>query len=540
MWENAHALGASLRRLLGVRTRVEALRAARIAYRMIGIDLRADENGDVTVDRCGFAEWYSPQVCILMSSLDAGLIAGLTDGGRLAFSERITEGDRGASPGSPGRRIAVKKRAVVVGSGAGGATVAKELQGEFFDVTVVEAGKDFRRVTLDRRAIERLRRSRLLVDPRLVRLVYPPIRIRRTPEHAPRERDRHGRDDDDGDRQRDPHGWDLRVLGLDLDPEFDDIAREIPITTAHQRRWHPHDETSVPHVRRSRPGSSRLAEDRRCRTLPALRTLHARLSLRAQWDSRTFLEEAVQRGARLMTRSAVTKVVIEDGRATGVVARRNALHRFVPADLVVLAAGGFGTPAILERSGIECEQTLFVDPVLTVAARVPNAWQCNEIEMPFFVQREGYILSPYFDWISSLFHPSWRHRLQDIVGIMIKLADDNVGSVSGRKVHKLLTPADRSRLDERWGSPPRSWGRSASTRKRCSSERRTRVTPAACCHSPRRPRPRCTTTGCPRTCSLPTPPSSRGRSETRRSSRSSRWRNGSPRPARPKSRPRAS
>jgi len=67
------------------------------------------------------------------------------------------------------------------------------------------------------------------------------------------------------------------------------------------------------------------------------------------------------------------------------------------------------------------------------------------------VQREGYILAPYFDWISSLFHPRWRHRLQDIVGIMIKLADENVGSVSGRKVHKRLTPTDRSRLDDAVG-----------------------------------------------------------------------------------------
>ena len=68
------------------------MRAARIAYRMIGIDLRADEHGAVVVDRCSFAAWYSPRVCHLMSSLDAGLIAGLTQGGRLTFSERITEG----------------------------------------------------------------------------------------------------------------------------------------------------------------------------------------------------------------------------------------------------------------------------------------------------------------------------------------------------------------------------------------------------------------------------------------------------------------
>jgi hypothetical protein len=92
MWENAFTLGESLRRRLGVRTRPEALRAARIAYRMIGIDLRADRHGYVVVDRCTFAERYSPQVCLVMSALDAGLIAGLTHGGRLAFSERITEG----------------------------------------------------------------------------------------------------------------------------------------------------------------------------------------------------------------------------------------------------------------------------------------------------------------------------------------------------------------------------------------------------------------------------------------------------------------
>ena len=71
--------------------------------------------------------------------------------------------------------------------------------------------------------------------------------------------------------------------------------------------------------------------------------------------------------------------------------------------------------------------------------------------MPFVAQREGYILAPYFDWISSLFHPSWRHRLQDIVGMIMKLADESVGSVLGRKVQELLTPASCSRLDEAVG-----------------------------------------------------------------------------------------
>ena len=344
----------------------------------------------------------------------------------------------------------VRKRAIVVGSGAGGATVAKELQGHF-DVTVLEAGTEFRRATLDRGSIERLRRSRLLVDPRLLRLAYPPIRIRRTPDMLLVNGVGTGGTTTMATGNGIRMDEDLRALGLDLDREFEEITREIPITTAHQLRWHPttrrlfrtFDDLGLDPVALPKMGdAARCRHCGRC----MLGCPYGR-----KWDSRTYLDQAVRLGARLVTRSPVVSVVVDGGRATGVVTRGMVGHQFVPADLVVLAAGGFGTPAILERSGIRCEPTLFVDPVLTVAARVPNAWQCNEIEMPFVVQRDGYILSPYFDWISSLFHPQWRHRLQDIVGIMIKLADENVGSVSGSKVHKLLTPVDRSRLDEAVG-----------------------------------------------------------------------------------------
>jgi choline dehydrogenase-like flavoprotein len=344
----------------------------------------------------------------------------------------------------------VRKRAIVVGSGAGGATVAKELQGHF-DVTVLEAGTEFRRATLDRGSIERLRRSRLLVDPRLLRVAYPPIRIRRTPDMLLVNGVGTGGTTTMATGNGIRMDEDLRVLGLNLDREFDEITREIPITTAHQLRWHPttrrlfrtFDDLGLDPVALPKMGdAARCRHCGRC----MLGCPYGR-----KWDSRTYLDQAVRLGARLVTRSPVLSVVMDGGRATGVVTRGTVGHHFVPADLVVLAAGGFGTPAILERSGIGCEPTLFVDPVLTVAARVPNAWQCNEIEMPFVVQRDGYILSPYFDWISSLFHPQWRHGLQDIVGIMIKLADENVGSISGRKVHKLLTPADHSRLDEAVG-----------------------------------------------------------------------------------------
>lgn len=92
LWNEAYEMGDELRRWLGVRSRDDALRATRLAYRMIGIDLHAYRSGRVEVTQCAFASRYPPAVCRLMSCLDAGLISGLTRATRLTFSERITEG----------------------------------------------------------------------------------------------------------------------------------------------------------------------------------------------------------------------------------------------------------------------------------------------------------------------------------------------------------------------------------------------------------------------------------------------------------------
>lgn len=91
----ARDFGQALRRDLGVESRADALRAARVLYRALGIDFRGRPDGAIAIRRCYFADWYTPRVCALMSALDEGVLAGLAGGGRLEFSERITEGCRG-------------------------------------------------------------------------------------------------------------------------------------------------------------------------------------------------------------------------------------------------------------------------------------------------------------------------------------------------------------------------------------------------------------------------------------------------------------
>jgi choline dehydrogenase-like flavoprotein len=340
------------------------------------------------------------------------------------------------------------KTAIVVGSGAGGATVAKELQGPY-QVTVFEEGKSFRRATVERKTIERLRRSHLLVDERLLRVGMPAIRIRKTPDMVLVRGAGTGGSTTiaTGSGMRLDH--DLRALGIDLDPEFDEIAREVPITTGASRRWHGTTRRLfevVESMGLEPLVTPKMATSDKCRHCGRC-MLGCPYGMK--WDVRAFLDQAVAGGAELVTGARVDRIVIEGDRATGVLAAGRLGAPFQPADLVVVAAGGFGTPAILERSGIACEHRLSVDPLLTVMARVPGAWQCNEIAMPFIVRRPHYLLSPYLDWVSAMFNRSWRHPLQDLVGIMIKLADEGTGSVSARgRVDKRLTITDRARFEE--------------------------------------------------------------------------------------------
>jgi choline dehydrogenase-like flavoprotein len=340
------------------------------------------------------------------------------------------------------------RRAVVVGSGAGGATVAKELQGRY-EVTVLEGGKAFSPFRMPLERLERVRQAGLLFDEREIQMVFPAFRIRRA---------RDGMILVNGAGlggtttlctgnalRQDPH---LRALGIDLDAEFEEVYREIPVTTVHQERWHRVTRrlfAIFEELGLEPQPMPKMGEYERC--------LHCgRCQLGCQqgvkWDSRRFLDTARARGAQVVTGCRVGRVATGDGRAAGVWARQGSRPRFFPADLVVLAAGGFGTPVILERSGIRCEPRLFVDPVLTVGGRSPASMQQSDITMPFYSDQQDFILSPYFDHVSYLFNREWRLRAGEIVSVMIKLADDSLGEVSEQGVEKVLTERDRRKLDE--------------------------------------------------------------------------------------------
>ncbi|MQY76207.1 MAG: choline dehydrogenase [Spirochaeta sp.] len=338
------------------------------------------------------------------------------------------------------------KKAIVVGSGAGGATVARELQGKF-SVTILEAGREFRPFALNLSLPERLKKSGLFFDERLIQLLCPAMKIRKSNEglilvngvalggSTALSTGSAVRVDQD-----------LKELGIDLDVEFEEIYREIPVSTGHLKLWH-----------KTTKRLFEICKEMNLAPRPTPKMVNYDLCLNcgrctmgcpqgAKWDSRQFLQTALDGGAHLITSCRVEKVLIKEGMAAGVQARMGWQRKFFPADLIILAAGGLATPLILQNSGIACDSNLFVDPVLCVAAEWKESLQNKEIPMPFIVQKENFILAPYFDHLSFFFNKDWKFPARNTLGIMIKLADSNTGTISGKKIQKALTEQDKKRL----------------------------------------------------------------------------------------------
>jgi hypothetical protein len=92
LYWNAAKMGRRQSKWLRPGTVQDVMDIGCVLYRILDIDLQGDARGEVVISHCYFSQFYSAEVCRLMSAMDRGLFAGLSNGGALTFSSRITEG----------------------------------------------------------------------------------------------------------------------------------------------------------------------------------------------------------------------------------------------------------------------------------------------------------------------------------------------------------------------------------------------------------------------------------------------------------------
>lgn len=178
----------------------------------------------------------------------------------------------------------------------------------------------------------------------------------------------------------------------------------------------------------------------------------------AKWSALDYLEEAQDNGASLISGINITKVLISKGKAVGVEGYNQAGKKVkIYGEAVVLAAGGLGTPVILQNSGIKAGEKLFLDLFTVTMGVTKNTGLTNELTMAAVNKNKGFILSPFIDGpfaLASVLPVPLRRNLkialhrERMLGIMVKIDDDCVGRVvKNGAIEKTVTPADLSKLE---------------------------------------------------------------------------------------------
>jgi choline dehydrogenase-like flavoprotein len=342
-------------------------------------------------------------------------------------------------------------RAIVVGSGAGGATAARELARKGFEVLVLEAGHPFTPLTHRISWLSPFRDTLLLKNESSVERIFPHLETARSSEDLVILR---GLTEGGstaiscGNMVRAENGLD--EIGLELTSEFEEIEHSLEISPVPKERWRPLSRRMFEEAEKigfAPKPTPKVVDPKKC---AACGFCELGCVTGAKWDSRILFREVLEKGGSVRTESPVHKVVLEDGHAKGVLVSHGSSLERIDADVVVLCAGGVGTAQILKASELPARDRLWVDIVLTVGGISNEANMLSEPPMVWFIKQEHNIISPYFDLLSYWFHKPWRNiPKENRVGIMIKLADTEQGTVhADGTITKSITDIDRQRLEK--------------------------------------------------------------------------------------------
>jgi choline dehydrogenase-like flavoprotein len=176
----------------------------------------------------------------------------------------------------------------------------------------------------------------------------------------------------------------------------------------------------------------------------------------AKWTARDMLDEACRHGAQLADGADVRRVTTENGRATGVEVKIDGELHTLAAGIVVLAAGGIGSPRILHRSGLGPRTApFFSDPVVAVMGSVEDIAGGAEVPMAagMSLHADGVALAdltlpkPMYQAFAAQIGRIDRLAAHSrTLSIMVKIRDEIGGKVGPRLVSKALHSADREKF----------------------------------------------------------------------------------------------
>ena len=178
----------------------------------------------------------------------------------------------------------------------------------------------------------------------------------------------------------------------------------------------------------------------------------------AKWNARKSVDQAVSAGASILTGALVQRVLVDAGSAAGLEFTHAGRRRTVAARRVILAAGGIGTPLVLRASGIErAGRDYFYDPLTSVVGEVDGLDADPELPMiaGSHLEDQGFMLTdicmpPWWFGMDAVLagRPDRALSARRSLSIMVKVQDELSGQLTRRGgLGKPLTDRDHDRLN---------------------------------------------------------------------------------------------
>ncbi|HEX2167174.1 MAG TPA: GMC oxidoreductase [Longimicrobiales bacterium] len=341
--------------------------------------------------------------------------------------------------------------AIVVGSGPGGAGVARELSRAGRRVIILERGRDWRDhpfygtyagalLYADRRALLFTREGMQIVRPLMVggaTSMYAGC-------SAPPPDWLHERYDVDVRHEADELNRELRIEPLPAELRGAGSTHVAESAIALGMDWRPQDKFMLPARAHPFDCGARCLLGCRCG---------------AKWTAAEFVDDAVGAGATLRTRARVTRVLADGGAVRGVGGRDRDGAFEVYAPRVIIAAGGLGSPVLLRTAGIEAGHGVAMDTTVMIygsgsvpgmGADPPMTWSSvdPDLDLMYSTLIDPWLMYPIIMAVKGAKWPLTWPRWGRTLGVMIKVRDEVSGGIDSRgRISKGLTAGEGKRLD---------------------------------------------------------------------------------------------
>jgi len=350
---------------------------------------------------------------------------------------------------------------IIVGSGPGGATLAKELSGKTKNILVIEYGPKFTktgaiRVTPIFFSKEKVPlktdggiwvgRARILGGSSYVAMgnaVIPPKRI-------------------------------FEEWGIDLSQELESARKDLrvnPMPTHFMGKGTKRINEAVKSLGWEMKPTPKCVDFTKC--INCGQCMFG-CPTGAKWTALEFIDEATENGADLLLDTEVTEVLHENGRVNGIRATKKGKTFNIYGKNIILSAGALETPRILQNSGVpEAGKGLAMDVYQATYGYTKDVGMKNEIILATYLEQliddKEFFPAPYMyiplylvrdivgyapekfnlaNQIKIVFK-SRRINANRLIGMMTKIRDEMTGEVNNDgTIQKSLTKKDKEKLEE--------------------------------------------------------------------------------------------